>query len=88
MKDVQSIMANNMAELARNMEELDKESAILYAQLGNLEADLRKETSNFDEAKSYELEGLLASQNSLQSDLAESRVSACIFLYIYIDLYV
>jgi hypothetical protein len=27
-------MANNMAELARNMEELDKESAILYGKLG------------------------------------------------------
>jgi len=73
MKDVQGIMANNMAELARNMEELDKESSVLYAQLGNLEADLRQETSNFDQAKSYELEGLLASQNTLQSDLAESR---------------
>lgn len=34
MKDVQSIMASNMAELAKNMEELDAESAILYAQLG------------------------------------------------------
>jgi hypothetical protein len=48
------------------MEELDKESSVLYAQLGNLEADLRQETSNFDQAKSYELEGLLASQNTLQ----------------------
>ena len=38
-----------MAELAKNMEDLDKESATLYDQLGNLEADLRKETSNFDE---------------------------------------
>jgi hypothetical protein len=43
-------MATNMAELAKNMEELDKESALLYSQLGTLEADLRKETSNFDEA--------------------------------------
>ena len=42
-------MASNMAELAKNMEDLDKESATLYDQLGNLEADLRKETSNFDE---------------------------------------
>ena len=42
-------MASNMAELAKNMEDLDKESATLYNQLGSLEADLRKETSNFDE---------------------------------------
>lgn len=45
-------MATNMAELAKNMEDLDKESATLYSQLGNLEADLRRETSNFDEAVS------------------------------------
>ena len=45
-------MSSNMAELAKNMEDLDKESAALYGQLGTLEADLRKETSNFDEAVS------------------------------------
>ena len=42
-------MATNMAELAKNMEELDKESATLFNRLGSLEADLREETSNFDE---------------------------------------
>jgi DNA-binding protein YbaB len=67
-------MAMNMAELTANMEELDKQSAALYAQLNNLEVDLRKETAEFQEKKQRELEDLLQSQNFLQEELKRSKV--------------
>jgi hypothetical protein len=67
-------MAMNMAELSANMEELDKQSEALYAQLGNLEADLRKETSTFEDEKQRELEDLLESQNFLQEEFKKSKV--------------
>ena len=74
MGDIQSLMAANMADLAKNMEELDKESLALFEQLGTLEADLRKETAAFDEQKQMELGELLQSQNQMQDDFAKSRV--------------
>ena len=72
MGDIQNLMAVNMADLAKNMEELDKESAVLFDQLGSLEADLRKETAAFDEQKQLELGELLQSQNQLQEEFTRS----------------
>jgi hypothetical protein len=69
-------MAANMAELAANMEELDKQSAALYQQLGELESSLRAETAEFDDRKQLELEDLLFSQNQLQGEFEKSKVSA------------
>ena len=71
--EIQSMMAANMAELAKNMEELDQESQTLYDQLGTLEADLRKETAAFDDQKQLELGALLESQNALQSEFLQSK---------------
>jgi predicted nuclease with TOPRIM domain len=70
-------MAANLAELSANMEELDKQSAALYEQLGTLEASLREETAKFDEKKQVELSELLESQNFLQSEFEKSKVRSC-----------
>jgi hypothetical protein len=72
--EIQNMMAANMAELAKNMEELDQESQTLFDQLGTLEADLRKETAAFDEQKQLELGELLQSQNALQGEFQKSKV--------------
>ena len=45
----------------------------LYDQLSTLEADLRRETADFDEKKQLELGDLLESQNALQSEFSKSR---------------
>lgn len=73
MGEIQGLMVANMADLAKNMEELDKESQVLYDQLGSLEADLRRETAAFDEQKQMELGELLESQNQLQDEFSKSK---------------
>ena len=67
-------MATNMAELVANMEELDKQSAVLEDDLRKLEEELRRETSEFEDKKERELGDLLESQNSLQSEFMKSKV--------------
>jgi len=71
--EMQAIIATSMSELATSMAELDEQSQLLYTKLGNLEEELRKETTAFEEKKADELEELLQKQTVFQSEVEASR---------------
>jgi SMC interacting uncharacterized protein involved in chromosome segregation len=54
------------------MEELDKQSAELYQRLENLQEELKRETSEFEEVKQMELGELLQMQNKFKVDFDKS----------------
>ena len=71
-EQMQSILAGGMAELVSNMKELDEQSNALYARLETLQQELAAETTQFEEKKQDELNGLLLEQAKLQSELTKS----------------
>lgn len=69
---MKAIVASSMQELAKNMEDLDKQSVELYEKLGNLQEELVNETTQFEEAKQMELGELLQMQNKFKTDFEKS----------------
>ena len=70
------IVSTSMEELVRCMDDLDVQSAQLYSKLNMLDAELRRDTEEFEEEKMMELNELLAMQRKFQKDLDKSQMMA------------
>jgi hypothetical protein len=70
--EMQTILGSTMADLAKNIEDLDTESANLNAKLNTLNEDLRRDTVEFENRKRSELEELLYAQSRYEDEFKKS----------------